>query len=92
MLLSLSIRFTGVPPLYRTPPGKSIIHLWGGWRRYHEWLYYDGEGYLQHDYDRHRKNEFWEEAVEVCESLVSTAGDHEVVTRAVPRSHCTRER
>lgn len=54
-----------------------------GWRRYHEWLFYDGEGYLQHDYDRHRKNEFWEEAVEVCESLVSTAGDHAIVTRAV---------
>ena len=54
-----------------------------GWRRYHEWLFYDGEGYLQHDYDRHRKNEFWEEAVEVCESLVNTAGDHAIVTRAV---------
>ncbi len=54
-----------------------------GWRRYQEWLYYDGEGYLRRDYDRHRKNEFWEEAVEVCESLVSTAGDHAIVTRAV---------
>lgn len=54
-----------------------------GWRRYHEWLFYDEDGYLQHDYDRHRKNEFWEEAVEVCESLVNTAGDHAIVTRAV---------
>ena len=27
-----------------------------GWRRYQEWLYYDGEGYLRRDYDRHRKN------------------------------------
>lgn len=54
-----------------------------GWRRYREWLYYDEEGYLRHDYDRHRKNEYWAEAVELCEALVGTAEDHAVVTRAV---------
>lgn len=54
-----------------------------GWRRYHEWLYYDGEGYLQHDYDRHKENPYWKEAVELCENLVDTAKDHAVVTQAV---------
>lgn len=54
-----------------------------GWRRHHEWLYYDEEGYMQHDCDRHRKNEYWAEAVEICENLVSTAGDHAIVTEAV---------
>lgn len=54
-----------------------------GWRRYHEWLYYDEEGYLQHDCDRHRKNGYWAEAVEICENLVSTAGDHAIVAEAI---------
>lgn len=54
-----------------------------GWRRYHEWVYYDEEGYLRHDYDRHRENPYWAEAVELCESLAGTAGDHTIVTRAV---------
>lgn len=25
-----------------------------GWRRYCEWVYYDDEGYLRHDYDTHK--------------------------------------
>lgn len=54
-----------------------------GWRIHKEWTYYDGEGYLQHDCDRHRENAYWAEAVELCESLVSDAGDHAIVTEAV---------
>lgn len=54
-----------------------------GWRRHHEWLEYDENGYLRHNYERHRKNEYWAEAVEICESLVSTASDHAIVTEAI---------
>lgn len=54
-----------------------------GWRRYHEWVYYDDAGYLRHDHDRHRENPYWAEAVELCESLADTADDHAVAARAV---------
>lgn len=54
-----------------------------GWRRHHEWLYYDEEGYIQHNYDQHKKNRYWAEAVEICESLVGTASDNTIVTRAI---------
>ena len=53
-----------------------------GWRRFHEWSYYDEEGYKQHDYDRHRKNEYWNESIKICEQLVSTATDGTIVTKA----------
>ncbi len=53
-----------------------------GWRRHHEWLYYDEEGFIQHSYDRHKKNEYWSEAVKLCEQLVNTAAEHDIVTRA----------
>ena len=54
-----------------------------GWRRHREWLYYDDAGYIQHDYDRHRKNEYWAEAVKICENLIGTAKDNTIVTEAI---------
>lgn len=54
-----------------------------GWRRHHEWLYYDDEGFIQHNYDVHRKNEYWAESVKLCESLVGSASDHTIVTKAI---------
>lgn len=54
-----------------------------GWRRHHEWVYYDDEGYMQHSYDVHRQNEYWTEAVKICETLVHTAGDNRIVTKAI---------
>lgn len=54
-----------------------------GWRRHHEWLYYDEEGYIRHDYDRHRKNEYWTEAVKICEKLAESAKDNRTVTKAI---------
>lgn len=54
-----------------------------GWRRYHEWLHYDEEGYLQRGYAQHRENPYWSEAVEICESLAATATDPAIVTKAV---------
>lgn len=54
-----------------------------GWRRHHEWLYYDDEGFMQHSYDKHKKNEYWSEAVKICENLVNTACDNTIVTKAI---------
>lgn len=53
-----------------------------GWRRHQEWLYYDDAGYIQHDYDRHKKNEYWAESVKICENLIGTAKDNAIVTKA----------
>ena len=54
-----------------------------GWRRHQEWLYYDEEGYIRHDYDRHRKNQYWTESVKICENLVESAKDNRIVTKAI---------
>ncbi|MBQ4051271.1 MAG: helix-turn-helix transcriptional regulator [Oscillospiraceae bacterium] len=54
-----------------------------GWRRHHEWLYYDDEGFIRHDYDRHRKNEYWSESVRICEQLAEHSSDSGIVTKAV---------
>ena len=44
-----------------------------GWRRHKEWLYYDDEGFIQHNYDVHKSNEYWSESIKICEYLVSNA-------------------
>lgn len=54
-----------------------------GWRRHCEWTYYDDEGYIRHDYDRHRKNKYWMEAVKICENLVNTSNDNAVFCKAI---------
>lgn len=54
-----------------------------GWRRHHEWLYYDDEGFIQHNYDKHKKNEYWSESVKICEYLVNNACDNTIVTKAI---------
>ncbi|MBO5109275.1 MAG: helix-turn-helix transcriptional regulator [Clostridia bacterium] len=54
-----------------------------GWRRHREWCYYDEEGYHQHSYDVHKKNEYWVESVKICEYLIDNAKDNTVVTRAL---------
>ena len=54
-----------------------------GWRRHHEWLYYDDEGFIRHDYDRHRKNEYWAESVKLCEFLADHASDRNIAAKAV---------
>lgn len=54
-----------------------------GWRRHNEWLYYDDEGFIQHSYDKHKKNEYWSESVKICEYLVNNACDNTIVTKAI---------
>lgn len=54
-----------------------------GWRSHHEWLYYDDEGFIQHKYDKHKKNEYWSEVAKIGEYLVNNACDNTVVTKAI---------
>lgn len=54
-----------------------------GWRRHREWLYYDEEGYMRHDYDKHKKNPYWREGAGLCETLIETAKDPETVYSAL---------
>ena len=54
-----------------------------GWRRHKEWLSYDENGFIQHNYDVHRKNEYWSESIKICEYLADNAADHATVTRAI---------
>ena len=39
--------------------------------------------FLQHDHDKHKKNEYWSEAVKICEYLVDNACDNTIVTKAI---------
>ncbi len=54
-----------------------------GWRRHREWLYYDEDGYMQHDYDKHKQNPYWRESAALCETLLDTAKDPETVYSAL---------
>lgn len=54
-----------------------------GWRRYGERIYYDDEGYMQHDHEKHQKNHLWAESVKICEYLVDNAESSETVTKAI---------
>ena len=54
-----------------------------GWRRHKEWLYYDDEGFIQHNYDVHKRNEYWAESIKLCEYLINNATDNSTVTRAI---------
>ena len=57
--------------------------LEAGWRRHREWLRYDEEGFIQHEYDIHKKNDFWSEAIKICENLAENAKDNFNVTKAL---------
>ena len=54
-----------------------------GWRTHKEHLYYDEESFVRHDYDYHKKNEHWLEAIKICEHLVGNAADNSIVTKAI---------
>lgn len=58
--------------------------LWeAGWRRHHGWLSYDDDGFIQYDYDHHKKNTYWSECIKVCEYLVENTKDNSVFTQAI---------
>lgn len=54
-----------------------------GWRCHKEWLYYDDEGYIIHNYGIHKKNVYWTESVKLCETLVGTTRDNAILTKAI---------
>ena len=54
-----------------------------GWRRHKEWVNYDEEGYIRHDYDTHRKNPYWAEAIRIFETLSNTACDRSIANEAI---------
>lgn len=54
-----------------------------GWRRHQEWLYYDEEGYIQHQYDVHQKNPYWAESVKICEHLIGSTRDNTIIHKAL---------
>lgn len=54
-----------------------------GWRRHKEWLCYDEEGFIHHNYEIHQNNEFWAEAIKISEHLADNAKDNEIVTKSL---------
>lgn len=54
-----------------------------GWRRHHQALYYDEEGYVHQNIEWHKKNEYWDESIKICENLVGTTADNSIRTRAI---------
>ena len=54
-----------------------------GWRRHKEWLYYDEEGFIQHNYDQHKNNEYWTESIRFCEYLANNATENLTVAKAI---------
>ena len=54
-----------------------------GWMRHKEWLDYGEDGYIRHSFDRHRTNEYWQEAAALWESLLGSTQDDTVRTESV---------
>ncbi len=54
-----------------------------GWRRDGERLFYDEEGFLQHDHEKHQNNQYWQEAIKVCEYLTEHTECNDIKTRAI---------
>jgi len=54
-----------------------------GWTRHHEWMHYGDDGYIVYEFDRHRKNPYWSEAMRLFEGLAENASDEKIKTDAV---------
>lgn len=54
-----------------------------GWRTQGEKSYYDCEGFLRIDCGSHRINEYWTEAVKICETLISSNCGSDIFVRAI---------
>ena len=61
----------------------AMILKQAGWARHHEWLHYDEDGHLRGDFDRHRKNPYWTEAIDLFDRLSVSATDRDVRHSAV---------
>ena len=56
----------------------ALILKQAGWAKQHEWLAYDEDGHLRGDFDRHRKNPYWAEAITLFEKLSADATDRDI--------------
>lgn len=54
-----------------------------GWARHHEWLSYGEDGHLRSDFDHHRSNPYWPEAIALFERISADATDRDRRYRAV---------
>lgn len=54
-----------------------------GWRVCGEHHFYDEDGYNRTNCGEHYNNQYWTEAVKICENLVGTAKSDEIFTRAM---------
>ena len=54
-----------------------------GWERHHEWMNYGADGYIRYEFDRHKKNPYWMEAIRLYETLVSDAADGGIRTNSI---------
>lgn len=75
--------------LYEFPQNEKLLFALAdtlheaGWRRHCSWNYYDEEGFMSQNNDKSKENEYWAESAKICENLVSSATDHEIVNSAV---------
>lgn len=53
-----------------------------GYRKNGEHWYYDNEGYIRLNPEKHRDNSYWSEAVKLCENLIAVSHDGEIFTKA----------
>lgn len=71
------------------PDNERIMHRLAmilkqaGWARQREWLHYGADGHLRGDFDRHRANPYWAEAIELFERLSASALEREIRYSAV---------
>lgn len=56
----------------------AMILKQAGWAKQHEWLAYDEDGHLRGDFDHHRKNPYWAEAITLFENLSADATDRTI--------------
>jgi len=56
----------------------ALILKQAGWARHHEWLSYGDDGHLHSDFDRHKKNPYWTEAIELFQRLSVDAMDRDI--------------
>lgn len=53
-----------------------------GYRKLNSHFYYDESGYLQYKAETHKSNEYWREAIKLCETLIRSSKDNEIFTKA----------
>lgn len=61
----------------------ALILKQAGWTKHHEWLFYGEDGHLRSDFDHHRANPYWNEAIDLFRQLSEEAMDSDLRYDAV---------